>query len=187
MTFCKAAVLAAVVVAGLMHVVLPTSGTARADEAIDCSSTPFAFSGQGYLVDCERHEGQARKDGGSGSSRLDIMNVTSDERSVFLTMISVRLQSTNLYMRYQGLRDNARYFFGGVDLNKWNGIGNKGGYDTAEFESEISGQPSHCVAVQRYMNPAFGGYQRHVVGVGCAAGGVDAVYTALGNLRAPGD
>ena len=160
---------------------------AAEDTAIDCGSTPFVFSGNGYFVDCLRYEAQPRKDGASGESQSDVINVTSDERSMFLTLVSIRLTSTGLHMRYQNLRENARDFFSGVEMQGWNGIGNKGGYDTAEFTSSISGTPSHCIAVQRYLNPAFGGYKRHVIGMGCAAGGLDPVYAALKQMRAPGD
>ena len=116
-----------------------------------------------------------------------MINVTSNEREMFLTLVSIRLTSTGLHMRYQNLRENARDFFSGVELQDWNGIGYKGGYDTAEFTSSISGTPSRCIAVQRYLNPAFGGFKRHVIGMGCAAGGLDAVYGALAKMRAPGD
>jgi hypothetical protein len=167
----------------------PASASEEAvdDGAIDCSSTPFVFSGDGYFVDCLRYEADARKDGASGESQSDIINVTSDERSMFLTLVSIRLTSTGLHMRYQNLRENARDFFSGVELQDWNGIGYKGGYDTAEFTSYISGTPSRCIAVQRYLNPAFGGFKRHVIGMGCAAGALDAVYAALEKMRAPGD
>jgi hypothetical protein len=157
------------------------------DGAIDCSSTPFVFSGDGYFVDCLRYEAQTRKDGASGESQSDVINVTSDQREMFLTLVSIRLTSTGLHMRYQNLRENARDFFNGVELQDWNGIGYQGGYDTAEFTSYISGTLSRCIAVQRYLNPAFGGFKRHVIGVGCAASGLDAVYGALAKLRAPGD
>lgn len=160
---------------------------ASADEAIDCSSTPFSFSGDGYLVDCARYEAQARKDGASGESQSDVINVTSEQRSVFLTLVSIRLTSTGLHMRYQNLRENTRDFFSGVELKDWNGIGYKAGYDTAEFTSDISGTPSHCIAVQRYLNPAYGGFKRHIIGMGCAAGSLDPVYTVLEKMRAPGD
>ncbi len=106
---------------------------------------------------------------------------------MFLTLVSIRLTSTGLHMRYQNLRENTRDFFSGVELKDWNGIGYKGGYDTAEFVSEINGEPSRCIAVQRYLNPAYGGFKRHVIGVGCAAGSLDVVYGALQQMRAPGD
>jgi hypothetical protein len=158
-----------------------------AEDAIDCGSTPFVFSGDGYFVDCLRYEAKPRKDGASGESQSDVINVTSEERSMFLTLVSIRLTSTGLHMRYQRLEENTRDFFSGVAVQDWNGIGTKGGYDTAEFTSLISGTPSRCIAVQRYLNPAFGGYKRHVIGMGCAAGGLDPVYAALKQMRAPGD
>jgi len=176
---------AAALAASLAGAIL--AAPAAADDAIDCGSTPFVFSGDGYLVDCARYEADARKDGASGESQSDIINVTSDERSMFLTLVSIRLTSTGLHMRYQNLRENTRDFFSGVEMKDWNGIGYKGGYDTAEFTSDISGTPSYCIAVQRYLNPAYGGFKRHVIGMGCAAGGLDPVYAALAKMRAPGD
>jgi hypothetical protein len=181
-TWMAAAALAAAALFGAL-VAMPAS----ADDAIDCSSTPFAFSGDGYLVDCTRYESHTSKDGESGESQSDVINVTSDERSMFLTLVSIRLTSTGLHMRYQNLRENTRDFFSGVDLKDWNGIGYKQGYDTAEFTSDISGQPSRCIAIQRYLNPAYGGFKRHLIGLGCASGSLDPVYSALAKLRAPGD
>ena len=178
---------AAALAAMLAGTILAAPASAAEDDAIDCSSTPFAFNGDGYLVDCLRYEAQARKDGASGESQSDVINVTSDQRSMFLTLVSIRLTSTGLHMRYQNLRENTRDFFSGVEMKDWNGIGYKGGYDTAEFTSDISGTPSHCIAVQRYLNPAYGGFKRHIIGMGCAAGGLDPVYSALGLMRAPGD
>jgi hypothetical protein len=175
------AVLAAAVLAGAT-----APASADEDAAIDCTSTPFTFSGDGYYVDCLRYEAQPRKDGASGQSQSDVINVTSDERSMFLTLVSIRLTSTGLHMRYQDLRQNTRDFFT-VELSDWTGIGYKDGYDTAEFSADISGTPSRCIAVQRYLNPAFGGFKRHVIGLGCAAGSLDPVYAALQKMRAPGD
>ena len=171
----------------LLGTLLATPAPAAEDDAIDCSSTPFVFSGNGYFVDCMRYEGRPRKDGGSGESRSDVINVTSDERAMFLTLVSIRLSSTSLHMRYQNLRENTRDFFSGVELEDWTGIGYKQGYDTAEFTSNISGTPSHCIAIQRYLNPAYGGFKRHVIGLGCAAGSLEAVYAALQQMRALGD
>ena len=179
--------MSAVAAVAMLCTFLAAPATAAEDDAIDCGSTPFVFSGNGYFVDCLRYEAKPRKDGASGESQSDIINVTSDERSMFLTLVSIRLTSAGLHMRYQKLEENTRDFFGGVEVKDWNGIGYKGGYDTAEFTSDISVTPSHCIAVQRYLNPAFGGFKRHVIGMGCAAGSLDAVYSALQQMRAPGD
>jgi hypothetical protein len=181
------AALAVAMLCTLLAAPAPAAEEAASDGAIDCSSTPFVFSGDDYFVDCLRYEAKPRKDGASGESQSDVINVTSDERAMFLTLVSIRLTSTGLHMRYQNLEENTRDFFGGVAVKDWNGVGYKGGYDTAEFTSDISGTPSRCVAVQRYLNPAYGGFKRHVIGMGCAAGGLDAVYGALAKMRAPGD
>lgn len=173
----------ALAVLGLLAAAAPT----RADEPIDCSATPFVFSGEGYFVDCLRIETRAAKDGASGQSQSDLISISSSDRTMFLTVVSRRLTAVHLYMRRQDLRANTRDFFSSIELNEWNGIGNKAGYDMAEFDSEVSGQPSHCLALQRYLNPAYDGYKRHVIGIGCTAGDLAPIYAALEKLRAPGD
>ena len=160
---------------------------AQADEAIDCSATPFVFSGEGYFVDCLRIESRAAKDGASGQSQSDLISISSSDRTMFLTVVSRRLTAVHLYMRRQDLRANTRDFFSSMTLDDWNGIGNKSGYDMAEFNSEVSGQASHCLALQRYLNPSYDGYKRHVIGIGCTAGDLAPLYAALEKLRAPGD
>lgn len=157
------------------------------DEAIDCGETPFVFSGQGFYVDCLRYSDRAAKDGASGEAQSDLITISSSDRTMFLTVVSVKLTATRLYLRRIDLRENTRDYFSSIDLNDWTGIGNKNGYDMAEFTSDISGQPSKCIALQRYMNPLETGFKRHVIGVGCAAGGLDLVYNALAQLQAPGD
>src|SRR5690349_18976551 len=89
---------AAFAAASLLGAVLATPAMADEEDAIDCSSTPFSFTGQGYYVDCQRHEGSPRKDGASGQAQLDVINVTSEERSMFLSMVSIRLTSNGLHM-----------------------------------------------------------------------------------------
>ena len=133
--------MSAVAAVTMLCAVLAAPVQAAEEAAIDCSSTPFVFSGDGYFIDCVRYEAKPRKDGASGESQSDVINVTSDERVMFLTLVSIRLTSTGLHMRYQNLRENTRDFFSGVELKDWNGIGYQGGYDTAEFTSEISGSP----------------------------------------------
>jgi len=171
----------------LLGLLLPAGARAAEEEPIDCSATAFTFSGEGFYVDCLRYSNRAAKDGASGETQSDLISITSDERSMFLTVVSVRLTATRLYMRRQDLRENTRDFFSSIDLNDWNGIGNKSGYDMAEFSAEISGQPSRCLALQRYLNPVETGFKRHVIGIGCAAGGLDPVYDALAKLGAPED
>ncbi len=182
-----AAAFAALILAGIAAMGSGRPAAAADEEAVDCGSTPFAFSGQGFFVDCLRFSNRAAKDGASGETQSDLISITSGERSMFLTVVSVRLTATRLYLRRQDLRENTRDFFSNVELNDWNGIGNKNGYDMAEFTSEVSGQPSRCIALQRYLNPIETGYKRHVIGIGCAAGGLDVVYDALTKLQAPGD
>lgn len=166
---------------------LGAAGAQADGEPIDCSATPFTFSGEGFFVDCLRVSGRAAKDGASGETQVDVITISSEQRSMFLTLRSVRLTATRLYMRRVDLRENTRDFFSSIDLDDWNGLGNKSGYDMAEFSAEISGQPSRCIALQRYLNPIETGFKRHVIGIGCAAGELDIVYDALAKLRAPGD
>jgi len=153
----------------------------------NCSSSPFSFSAAGYQVDCERSEEMVRAEGETGSIQIDVMTISSDDPPMFLTIASQVLRAPHLYIERRNLSESMHKFFDGSAIEEWNGIGNKNGYDTAEFISEISGLPSRCVAIQRYTNPAWIGFKRHIVGMGCAIDSVEPVYAALVNLHAPGD
>ena len=119
---------------------------AQADDmgAIDCSSSTFAFSGDGYNLDCERSSDQVRAGESSGATQIDVMTISGEEPRMFMTVVGVRITATRLYMEYRGLRQNFSEAFTHIEVQDWNGIGNKGGYDSAEFTAVISGLPSSC-------------------------------------------
>jgi len=130
------------------------AAAAKADfEPIDCSSTSFAFSDAAYNVDCERSKDPVRAGEASGSSVTDVMTVSSDDRTIFVTMVSQVITAPRIYMEHRGLGENFRAVFNEEGVEDWKSIGNKDGYDVAEFTREISGQNSHCVTMQRYTNP----------------------------------
>lgn len=156
-------------------------------DAIDCSSSSFAFSGDGYNVDCERSTDQVRAGESSGATQIDVMTVSGEEPRMFMTMVGVRITATRLYMEYRGLRQNFSETFTHIEVQDWNGIGNKDGYDSAEFTAMISGLPSSCVAIQRYTNAAWTGFKRRMLGMGCSPVDRAHVYDAIAKLRAPGD
>jgi hypothetical protein len=154
---------------------------------IDCGSSAFAFVESGYHVDCERSKENVRADESTGSSEIDVMNISSDDRTVFITIVSVRVTAARLYMEHRSLGENFRSAFSHLEIEDWSTIGNRNGYDSAEFNTQISGLPSSCVAVQRYTNAAWTGYTRRLIGMGCSSVDRGQVYTALTKLRAPGD
>lgn len=155
--------------------------------AIDCSSSPFGFSGQGYNLDCERSDTQTHVEGASGSVRFDVITITSDDRTLFLTMTSQLITAPRIYLEHRSLSESFHNMFDREGVEEWKGIGNKAGYDIAEFKTDISGHESRCLALQRYTNAAWTGYKRHIVGMGCAVAGLDTVYELLSKLSAPGD
>jgi len=164
------------------------AAAAKADfEPIDCSSTSFAFSDAAYNVDCERSKDPVRAGESSGSSVTDVMTVSSDDRTIFVTMVSQVITAPRIYMEHRGLGENFRAVFNEEGVEDWKSIGNKNGYDVAEFTREISGQNSHCVTMQRYTNPMHVGYKRHIIGMGCTVGQLESVYQILGHIDAPGD
>jgi hypothetical protein len=175
--------------AALLAAALIAVPAAQSEEmdAIDCSSSTFAFSGEGFNVDCERSNGQVRAGESSGSTQIDVMTISSEQPRMFMTMIGVRITATRLYMEYRGLRQNFNDLFSNIEVKDWNGIGNKGGYDSAEFTAVVSGLPSSCVAIQRYTNAAFTGFKRRMIGMGCSPVDRTHVYDAIAKLRAPGD
>jgi len=156
-------------------------------DAIDCSSSSFAFSGEGFTVDCERSNDQVRAGESSGATQVDVMTISGEEPRMFMTVVGVRITATRLYMEYRGLRQNFTEAFTHIEVQDWNGIGNKGGYDSAEFTAVISGLPSSCVAIQRYTNAAWTGFKRRMIGMGCSPVDRSHVYDAIAKLRAPGD
>jgi len=154
---------------------------------IDCSSSPFGFTGPGYNVDCEESGQNMHVDEASGSVQIDVITITSDDRQVFLTVVSQLIQAPRIYLEHRGLSQSFHDTFEHADAADWKGLGNKNGYDLAEFSTEISGQPSKCIAIQRYTNHAWTGYKRHLIGMGCGIAGLDPVYDILSKLTAPGD
>ena len=162
------------------------AGAAEMTE-IDCGSSPFRFAAEGYHVDCERSTEQVRAGESSGGTQIDVMTISGDEPRMFMTVISMKINAPRLYLEHRDLRQSFGDTFKSIEIEDWKSIGNKNGYDSAEFKAEISGMPSWCVAIQRYSNPAWTGFKRHVVGMGCSPGSRDAVYDALPKLRSPGD
>ncbi|HJT12045.1 MAG TPA: hypothetical protein VJ790_05470 [Dongiaceae bacterium] len=156
-------------------------------DAIDCASSSFGFSEAGYNVDCERSTDQVRAGESSGATQIDVMTISGENPRMFMTIVGVRVTATRLYMEYRGLRQNFSEAFTHIEVQDWNGIGNKGGYDSAEFTAVISGLPSSCVAIQRYSNAAWTGFKRRVIGMGCSPVDRAHVYDAIAKLRAPGD
>jgi hypothetical protein len=173
----------------LLAAVILAAPAAQSDsmDAIDCSSSSFAFSAEGYNVDCERSSDQVRAGESSGATQIDVMTISGEEPRMFMTVVGVRITATRLYMEYRGLRQNFSEAFTHIEVQDWNGIGNKGGYDSAEFTAVISGLPSSCVAIQRYTNAAWTGFKRRLIGMGCSPVDRSLVYDAIAKLRAPGD
>lgn len=164
------------------------TAAAKADfDPIDCSSTSFVFSDAAYNVDCERSNDPLRVGQSSGSSVTDLMNVSSDDRTIFVTMVSQVIKAPRIYMEHRSLGENFRAIFNEKGVEDWKAIGNKDGYDVAEFTQDISGRNSHCITMQRYTNPMHVGYKRHVIGMGCTVGEIDGLYQILSHIEAPGD
>jgi hypothetical protein len=175
---------AAFLAAAIMAV--PAAKSANMDD-IDCGSSSFAFAGDGYHVDCQRSSEQVRAGQSSGATQIDIMTISADDPRMFMTIVGMRITATRLYLEHRGLRESFRETFKEIEVQDWKGVGTKGGYDSAEFTAVISGLPSSCVAILRYSNPAWTGFKRRLVGMGCSPVDRESVYTALAKLRAPGD
>jgi len=156
-------------------------------EPVDCSSTSFDYSDAAYNVDCERSKDPLRVGQSSGSSVTDVMTVSSEDRTIFFTMVSQVITAPRIYMEHRSLGENFRSVFNEDGVEDWKSLGNKDGYDVAEFTKDISGRNSRCLTVQRYTNPMHVGYKRHVIGMGCTVGQLDSVYQILEHLDAPGD
>ena len=168
-------------------VLVPERAGAEDMREIDCSGSQFSFPGEGYRLDCEQSAKQVRAGESSGATMVDVMTIGSDAPSMFLTVIGMKVNATRLYLEYRSLGANFRDTFKNTEVEDWKTIGNKNGYDTAEFKAVISGVPSQCIAIQRYTNAAWTGFKRKMIGMGCSPVGLDPVYAALSKLLAPGD
>lgn len=169
--------------------VLFCAASAKADfEPVDCSSTSFAFADAdaAYHVDCERSRDPLRVGQSSGSSVTDVMTVSADDRTIFVTMLTRVITAPRIYMEHRSLGENFRDLFDEEDVENWKAVGNKAAYDVAEFTREISGRDSRCITVQRYTNPLHVGYKRHVIGIGCTVGTLETLYQILAHIDAPG-
>jgi len=82
-------------------------------------------------------------------------------------------------LQYRSLRENFNAMFGEGDIKDWKSLDKKAGYEVAEFSQDISERDSRCIAVQRYTNPMYTGYKRHLLGVGCTVGDLQSVYQLL--------
>jgi hypothetical protein len=156
-------------------------------EEVDCGSSPFAYPAGQHRLECERYTKPIHEGEESGTMTMDVMTIASDDPRMFLTLASIQVNATRMYLEYRNLSQNFHEVFPGIEAREWKGIGNKDGYDSAEFKSEISGVPSRCIAIQRYTNHAWMGYKRHMVGMGCAPDDLGLVYATLQQLHAPGD
>lgn len=164
------------------------SAAARADfEAIDCSSTAFELADSAYNTDCERSKDPIRAGEASGSTTTDLVSITNNDRTIFFTMVDQRVNAPHIYLEHRKLGESFRAVFNEKDVKDWKSVGDKGDYDVAEFSRDISGQGSHCIAVQRYTNPMYTGYKRHVIGMGCTVGDLEEVYQILHRLHSASD
>lgn len=186
MTFKIAIIDAAAALLAAAIIAVPAAKSANMDE-IDCGSSSFAFAADGYNVDCQRSNDQVRAGESSGATQIDVMTISAEDPRMFMTVVGIRVTATRIYMEHRSLRENFRDSFDHIEAEDWKGIGNQSGYDSAEFTAVISGLPSSCIAIQRYTNPAWTGFKRRIIGMGCSPVNRDLVYTALTKLRAPGD
>ena len=185
----KTGIALAAAVAMLLATGIAATPAAAADMTeIDCGSSPFSFAAtDGYHLDCERSTKQVRAGESSGGTQIDVMNISGDDPRMFITVVSMQINAPRLYLEHRNIRESFRDMFEGIETQEWEGTGTKNGFDSAEFKAEISGMMSWCVAIQRYSNPAWTGFKRQVVGMGCSPISREPVYAALPKLRSPGD
>src|SRR5262245_53186494 len=79
--------------------------------SVDCGATPFTFSDPSYQIDCESTDGPVRVEDVNAGVRVDVITVSSDDRTTFLTMVSRLINSPRVYMEYQNLGQNFRMVF----------------------------------------------------------------------------
>src|SRR5262249_37729199 len=120
---------------------------AQADE-VDCGNSPFSYPADQHRLECEHYTKQINVGEGSGTMIMDVMTIASDDPRMFLTLASMQVNATRMYFEYRNLTQNFHEVFRDIEAQEWKGIGNKDGYDSAEFKTEIKGVPSRCIAIQ---------------------------------------
>jgi hypothetical protein len=161
--------------AALAAFVILCQSPAKAFEfAVDCSSTSFKFSDAAYNIDCETVVSL------NGGGAADVMSVTNHERTIFFTMAERRItEQPHVFLQYRSLRESFNAMFKEDGIKDWKPLDKRAGYEVAEFSRDISGRDSRCIVVQRYANPMYTGYKRHLLGVGCTVGDLQSVYQLL--------
>ena len=154
---------------------------------IDCAKTEFVFADPSYSLTCQLVEDDvalaSSGAGGKGDIRNEILVAISSRDRVYLSAVSMRLVATRFGFTRSELREVIDEGFSQLEKTDWRSLKENGQYEMAEFRAN----DRECAAWQRYANPSFGVYKRHVFGFGCSAGGIAQVYAALGKLQAPGD
>src|SRR5215813_2531679 len=103
---------------------------------IDCGSTSFEMAEPGYNIDCERSTGTLRAGSSTGGATTDVMSVTSDDRTIFVTMVDHVITAQRIYLEHRGLRESFNDTFGDEDVRGWKNAASLNGYDVAEFSEK---------------------------------------------------
>ncbi len=153
---------------------------------VDCATTEFEFSASGYSLTCQLIEDDvsftvAGADG-MGDIRNEVIIAVSAKDRVYLSTISKRLLATRFGFTRAELREVIDQGFTRLVKTDWRPTNIREDFEIAEFRAD----GRDCAAWQRYGNPSFGVFKRHVFGFGCSKGGVVQVYKALDYLTAPG-
>jgi len=161
------------------------SGSSQAEGEVDCDSTALSLPAE-FEAKCSTFSQPVHFSGessaGPGTVYVEIMEASNMKAGVYLVVLSARLTATRFGYGSDSIKKNLGEFFQTLPVSEYSTIGNRSGFEVAEFVS--SGD--QCIAWQRYFNKSFGIYKRMVFGFGCSALGREPIYSALEVLETPG-
>lgn len=173
------------VVLALLLLLALNAGEAKAEQQeVQCSDVRLTLADDTYDKSCFTDSFMFSGMGGTG--RRDILEATSVDGSHFLTAVDTIAQG-QVILRRIPLHKQLESMFQLDDMSSWENGRAIGSMDTAEFDADVKGIPSHCVGFQHYFGPEHGGYRGVTAGFGCSRTDREVVYDALRRLDIPSD
>lgn len=174
-----------ILLGGLVPVALgfwPAATLAAGSDEVDCADLSMTFKGSGYDRTCE--SGSMAFADTDGSALYQRLEANAEDSSNFLVVMLLSIQGRAIYTGVS-LRSNLTDFYDGLKIDAWHDGHAVKALSTAEFDSDLRGLPSHCLAFQKLAHRDQGGYRKVMVGFACSQSDIKQAYRALDELYLP--
>lgn len=160
----------------------PAAALAAGPDEVDCADLSMTFRGSGYDRTCET--GSMAFADTDGSALYQRLEANAEDSSHFLVVMLLSVQGRAIYTGVS-LRTNLTDFYDGLRIDTWHDGHAVKALSTAEFDSDLRGLPSHCLAFQKLAHRDQGGYRKVMVGFACSQDDIKQAYQALDELDLP--